>query len=162
MVRPRFEIDLENRQKRIRIRPPLLLHWIKKILQELGWKRVALSVVLVNDAQIRDLHRRYLGEDRPTDVIAFGQMEGRFFPSGKMPFLGDVAVSVETARRVGPSFGNLWDRELLVYICHGILHLMGCRDTIPSERARMDKKQRQVLQKVLGEQWRSKRPKPLF
>lgn len=162
MVRPRFEIDLENRQGRTRIRTRLLLHWIKKILRELGWKRVSLSVVLVNDSQIQDFHRRYLGEDRPTDVIAFGQMEGRFFPSGGIPFLGDVVVSVEAAKRAGPSFGNLWDRELLVYVCHGILHLMGYRDRTPSQRNRMEKKETGVLRKVLGDRWRSKRPKRLF
>lgn len=162
MVRTRFEIDLENRQRRTRIRRRRLLHWIEKILKELGWRRVALSVVLVNEAQIRGLHRRYLGEDRPTDVIAFGQMEGRFFPSGGMPFLGDVVVSVETAKRVGPTFGNRWDRELLLYTCHGILHLMGYRDSTPSGKARMDKKQTAVLRKALGPLWRSKRLKPLF
>jgi probable rRNA maturation factor len=132
------------------------------MLKQLGWRRAGLSVVFVTDAQIRKLHRQYTGDDRPTDVLAFGQMEGKFFPQVSAPFLGDVVVSVETARRAAPRYGNRWDQELLLYLCHGILHLMGYRDSTPRLKAKMDKKQDQMVKLLLGKAWRSKKRKRLF
>lgn len=162
MVRKRFEVAVECRQKRIRLSPAKLARWIEKMLGLLGWKRVGLSVVITNDSEIRRLHGRYLGDDRPTDVLAFGQAAEKFFPQRGVPFLGDVVVSAEMARRIGPRFGNRWDEELLLYLCHGVLHLMGYRDSTPQRKAHMEAKQQRILRKLLGRQWRSKKRKPLF
>lgn len=141
---------------------PKLTTITKKMLKLLGQKRGMLSVVLVRNRQMRELHRRYLGKDRTTDVLAFGQGEGRFCIPDPFSFLGDVVVSVDEAKRVGPRFGHRWDEELLFYICHGILHLKGWRDSTPQDRVRMERKQEQILKRVLGRLWRSKRRKPLF
>lgn len=119
-------------------------------------------MILTSDAQIRRFHRHFLGIDRPTDVLAFGQMEGKYFPQPRIPFLGDVVVSVETARRAAPQFGNRWDEESLLYVCHGILHLMGYRDSSARLKAKMDRKQEATLRKILGTLWRSKNRKRLF
>lgn len=156
-----LEIFLEDRQKRVRISGPRLIRWVKKVLKALGWRRASLSLALVSDAEIRRLNQRYLKEDRATDVLAFGQKRGRRF-GPKKPFLGDVVASVETARRAGPEYGNPWDEELLLYISHGILHLMGYRDSTPRLKVRMDRRQRGILRKVLGRKWQSKKRKPLF
>ena len=128
----------------------------------MGLKGNSLSLVLVGDSEIRRYHRRFLGEDRATDVLTFEPAAGHFPPGGKIAFLGDVMVSVETARRVAPRFGNRWDEELLLYLCHGILHLTGFKDSTPLEKARMERRQRTVLEKVLGGRWRSKKRKLLF
>ncbi len=158
----RFEVLIENRQKRTSISRAKLERWVRRILKLVGWHRAALSVLLVSDAEIRRLHRQYKGEDRATDVLAFGQMEGKSFPQVKAPLLGDVVVSVETAKRVGPQYGNRWDKELLLYILHGILHLMGYRDSTARPKARMERKQEIILKKLLGAEWRSKKRKRLF
>ena len=162
MVRSRFEVIVRNRQKRTRLSAAKLTRWIKKMLTLLGWRCVGLSVVLVNDSEIRRLHERFLGEDQPTDVLAFGQMEAGSLPPAKVPFLGDVVASVERAKRVGPEFGTHWDEELLLYICHGILHLMGYRDSTPRRKAQMEAKQKKILKKLLRERWQFRRRKPLF
>lgn len=157
-----LEITVENCQGRTPVSRKKLARNVAKILGLLGWKRVHLGVQVVTDAGIRKLHRRFLGEDSATDVLAFSQMEGKTFPRKGSPFLGDVVVSVETARRAAPGFGNRWDEELLLYICHGILHLMGYRDSSPAKKARMDEKQEALLKRALGKLWRSKKRKPLF
>ena len=108
---------------------------------------------MMNNSQIRGLHKKFMDEDSATDVLAFG---------GKRPFLGDIAVSVEMAKRQAPQFGNRWDEELLLYVCHGILHLMGFRDHTPQERKVMRAKENEVLRKILGASWPSKKPKLLF
>jgi len=162
MFHSRFEITVENRQKRFSVSRPGITRWTRKILRALGWKRAGLSLVLVNEAQFRRLHRKFLGKDQASDVLAFGQREGKFFPQPGVPFLGDVVISVERAKQVASEFGNRWDEELLLYLCHGVLHLTGYRDSTPQGKARMDAKQKEILRKVLGRTWRFKRRKPLF
>ena len=157
-----IEITVENCQRRTPLSEKKLAQSVARILGLLGWNRVRLGVRVVTDAQIQKLHRRFLGEDSVTDVLAFSQMEGKTFPQKGTPFLGDVVVSIETARRAAPEFGNRWDEELLFYLCHGVLHLMGYRDSSPAKRALMHKKQETLLKKALGKLWRSKKRKLLF
>ena len=111
---------------------------------------------------MRGLHRKFLGKDRSTDVLAFGRNKENFFSFRKNPFLGDVVISVETALRRAPEFGNRWDVELLLYLIHGVLHLMGFRDSTPKEKRKMRTKEEETLTKLLGASWRSKKQKPLF
>jgi probable rRNA maturation factor len=80
-----------------------------------------VSVRLVGDAAIHALNRDYRRKDRPTDVLAFAQREG---PAGGVhpAVLGDVVISVDTARRQAKR--GLY-RELLHLAAHGLCHLLG-------------------------------------
>ena len=80
-----------------------------------------VSVRLVEDAAIHALNRDYRKRDRPTDVLAFAQREG---PAGGLhpAVLGDVVISVDTARRQARR--GLY-RELLHLAAHGLCHLLG-------------------------------------
>lgn len=85
---------------------------------------VELSVWLCGDEAIRDLHRRYMGLDTPTNVMSFAQREGEF--SDLEPeVLGDVVISVETAARDAEEAGSTLEDELTFLLLHGILHLLG-------------------------------------
>ncbi len=77
------------------------------------------SVVLISDAAMRRLNRRFAGKDRPTDVLSFPTAPDE---REVEPYLGDVFISVETADRQRP--GRL-GRELQVLALHGVLHLLG-------------------------------------
>ena len=80
-----------------------------------------VSVRIVGDAAIRELNSRYRHKARPTDVLAFAQREG---PAGRLhpAVLGDVVISVDTARRQARR--GLY-RELLHLASHGLCHLLG-------------------------------------
>ena len=146
----------------IRLSKTRVIRWTRRILESIGLKGYSLSLVLVDDAEIRRYHRRFLGQDRATDVLAFEPAGWEFVFGRRPPFLGDVIVSVETAKRVAPQFGNRWDEELFLYICHGILHLTGLKDSTPAKKAQMERRQEAILKKVLGRRWQSKKQKPLF
>jgi len=90
----------------------------------LGHPEAELSILLVDDLQIRELNRQYLHRDRPTNVLAFSMREGEF--STLHPhLLGDLAISVETARRQSNRF-DLDDLGMVTLLMiHGILHLLG-------------------------------------
>jgi len=80
-----------------------------------------VSLRLVGDAQIRALNHGYRGKDRATDVLAFAQREGPA-PAIHAALLGDIVISVDTARR--QARGGL-HRELLHLASHGLCHLLG-------------------------------------
>jgi len=96
----------------------------RRILADLGHPEAELSILLVDDLQIRELNRQYLHRDRPTNVLAFSMREGEF--STLHPhLLGDLAISVETARRQSNRF-DLDDQGMVTLLMiHGILHLLG-------------------------------------
>ena len=110
----------------------------RRILSALGAAEAELSIAFVDDAQMRELNRRYRRLDRTTDVLAF--------PQGERGLLGDVVISVETAvRRVGT---RRLPAELGRYLMHGILHLMGWDHHAPAQRRAMRRRERQLWSAV--------------
>ncbi len=73
-----------------------------------------ISVLIVSDRQMASLHRQFMYESGPTDVITFQH--------------GEIFISAETARGNAQRFGNALARELRLYVVHGLLHLHGFDD----------------------------------
>ncbi|PYK34132.1 MAG: rRNA maturation RNase YbeY [Verrucomicrobia bacterium] len=86
---------------------------------------------LISDRRMALLHRKFLGQSGPTDVMTFQH--------------GEVFISVETARGHARAFGNSLLRELKLYIVHGLLHLHGFDDQTASEAHRMKAAQEKIL-----------------
>jgi probable rRNA maturation factor len=96
----------------------------QRILADLALPDAELSLLLVDDVQIQELNRRYLRRDKPTNVLAFPMGEGEF--SALHPnVLGDLVISVETARRQSNRFGLNEKEMIILLMIHGILHLLG-------------------------------------
>jgi probable rRNA maturation factor len=92
-------------------------------------------VWLISDRRIAVLHRQFLGQPGPTDVLTFQH--------------GEIFISVETARRQARAFGNSLMRELELYIIHGLLHLQGFDDQTPGEARKMRAAQEKILRDAL-------------
>ncbi len=107
-------------------------------------KDAALCIAFVDDDEIRRLNREFRNVDSPTDVLAFPGGEG--FP-GDERYLGDIAVSVPTARRQAEERGHSARSELLILAAHGLLHLCGCDHE--SDSGEMAALERSVREKVL-------------
>jgi len=116
-------------------------------LTELGLPNAELSLLLVNDVQIQALNRRYLRLDKPTNVLAFPMREGEF--SVLHPnLLGDLVISVETARRQMKRFGLDKMKMVILLMIHGVLHLLGYEHEGTKKGAReMAIKQKELFQK---------------
>ena len=110
-----------------------------------------VSVSLVGDGQIRELNRRYLDRDKPTNVLAFSMREGAFV-SLHPQLLGDVVISVDTARRQSNRFG-LKEMELVILLLiHGILHLLGYEHEGTKKGSNeMALKQKELFRRVIKE-----------
>lgn len=113
-------------------------------LKKLKRPHTMLSIYLVDDRKIRIFNRKYLRHDRATDVIAFSQTEGvPLKAAGSLA--GDIVISLETAERQAREYGANFDTEVLLYLCHGILHLMGYRDKKRTDYRKMWHQQRKLL-----------------
>ena len=87
-----------------------------------------MGVVVTGDVAVRDLNRRYRGEDAPTDVLSFALREDAeefVLPPDASLRLGDVVVSLPAARRQAKEAGHSLERELALLLVHGLLHLLG-------------------------------------
>lgn len=106
------------------------------ILAALQLKKVEVSIVLTDDKTIHELNRVYRHKDRPTDVLAFAMREGELgHLAGEV--LGDVIVSVETARKQAHERQVEVLEEVTMLIAHGLLHLLGWDHETPAKDRRM-------------------------
>ncbi len=101
----------------------LLMDFAQRLLEAAGESGAELSIALVDDTVIQRLNRDYRGQDRSTDVLSFSLREGE--PVGQHYPLGDIVISLETARRQGDNFGNNLMEEICELLFHGFLHLLG-------------------------------------
>ena len=99
-----------------------------------------LSVVLVGEDAMTDLHVRWMGEPGPTDVLSFPMDELRSPRDDEEPepgVLGDVVLCPQVAQRQAQAAGHPRDEELALLLTHGILHLIGYDHAEPEEHAEM-------------------------
>ncbi len=109
------------------------------ILDEASIGEAEISVAVVDDPTIHQLNRQYLSHDDPTDVLSF------VLERSAERLEGEVVVSADTACRTAPRFAWSAADELLLYVIHGTLHLVGHDDRTPDDRAAMRARERACL-----------------
>jgi len=135
------EIFVENLQRKIAVDIAELERFagnaVQRTLRFQTQKRTDLRklsevfVWLISDRRMAFLHRRFLRQSGPTDVMTFQH--------------GEIFISVETARRQARAFGNSLVHELKLYIVHGLLHLHGFDDQTPAESRKIKAAQEKIL-----------------
>ncbi len=119
MTKDDARVNVFNRQRKVAVTTSELVDFAEDLTRRLKIE-AGFSVVLVSDAAMRRYNRRFADKPYPTDVLSFPYKQ-EDWEEGE-PYLGDILVSVETARR--QSRKNLME-ELKVLILHGLLHLLG-------------------------------------
>ena len=114
----------------------------KSFAKNLKLSNVELSLSLVRDPAIRKLKREYFGIDAATDVLSFPAGD---FPGGGARPLGDIVISLDTARRQAKEQRTTLDRELALYLAHGLLHLLGCDHQTATDARKMERLERKLL-----------------
>jgi len=126
---------------------------VRTILREASIPNAEISIALVDDATIARLHEKYLGVDEPTDVLSF------VLERGDDRLEGEVVVSAETAALTSTWYGWEAKDELLLYVIHGTLHLVGFDDTTPEKKAEM-RRQEDTYLTHFGVRPRAEEPAP--
>ena len=129
---------LVNFQKCYAIRRAALEPFVRSLTRRLGLGKQEFNICFVNDDGIRRLNAAYRGKDKATDVLSFAWNDatGDAGASRRLPnlrrawgekrsFLGEVVISVETARRNAGEEGHSTLNEIRWLILHGVLHLLG-------------------------------------
>lgn len=137
-------IDIQNLQDDIKIDIRKINKDAECILKAMAEEESELSLLFVSDSHIKRLNWKYLNIDSSTDVLAFSMREGEGI-SKKSLILGDVVVSVETAKRVAAKRKRSVYEELVLYLTHGMLHLLGYDDSDPLKRKKMKAKEKELL-----------------
>jgi probable rRNA maturation factor len=140
------DISVRNRQRKIPVDAVELQNFAAKALTRcLQLRRGKLTnlrklhevfVWVISDHRMTQLHRNFMHETGPTDVLTFQH--------------GEIFISVETARRNARTFGNSLARELHLYIIHGLLHLHGFDDRTQTGAWKMEKMQQKILSDSSG------------
>ena len=119
-----------------------------------------VSVLLTDDAAIRELNRDFRQIDAPTDVLSFPAVDyeepagfgmlkedaaGCFNPDTGELLLGDIVISVERVIAQAEEYGHSRERELGFLIAHSMLHLFGYDHIGEDERAVMERRQEEIL-----------------
>lgn len=113
---------------------------VRRLVRQISGSR-NVSIAFVTNAAIRKINRTFLMHDFATDVISF--------PLGTDLF-GELVISAEYAAAEAKARAIPVEEELLRYVAHGLLHLLGYDDRSPADRSRMWKRQERELGKALG------------
>jgi len=125
----------------------------KALLAAVGEEGSSLSLTLVDDEAIRVLNREHRGKDKPTDVLSFPMFDDAIDdPEIDERLLGDVVISIDTARRQAADYDAPVQRELYRLLIHGLLHVLGHDHEEPAERAEMEAEEKR-LAAAIGMPW---------
>jgi probable rRNA maturation factor len=134
-----LSIEISNRQNILTIDIARLRRAVAAVMGDARVTEGELSIAVVDDPTIHALNRQYLEHDYPTDVLSFVlERDGARLE-------GEVIVSSETAIRSAARWGWPPEDELLLYVVHGTLHLVGFEDTTDDARTEMRQQERRYL-----------------
>jgi len=107
----------------------------EKTLKILKIKILEISIVLVGDAKIKALNKKYRKSNKVTDVLAFDY--------------GEIFICLPQAKRQAKKLGNILKKELSILLIHGLLHLAGYDHRTKKDQEKMLKKQKEICQKII-------------
>jgi probable rRNA maturation factor len=139
-------IHYRNDVRRSGVDGRALVSTARRLLGAMG-ESGALSLTLVGDEAMRALNRDYRGKDAPTDVLSF-PMDAPGMPAAGERLLGDVVISVDTARRQAAEYDAPLQREIYRLLIHGLLHLMGHDHVLAGQRRAMELQERRLAEAI--------------
>ncbi len=171
-------IYLDNRTRRAGLDAHAAANVVEQLLGEIGERGSSVSLTFVRDPEMRALNREHRGKDTATDVLSFPmyppdafdrsgptapsqrtlrqaqpqrtERQGDLGPAERM--LGDIVVSVDTARRQAAEYDAPLAREVQRLLIHAVLHLAGHDHLEAGERAVMEAEERR-LAGAIGMPW---------
>ena len=138
---PPPQISVRNLQRKIAVDRKALEQFARRALSLCLDERSArltslseISVLLISDRKMSELHRRFMQIAGPTDVITFQH--------------GEICISAETAQRQAKTYRTTLAQELRLYLVHGLLHLYGFDDRDPAARRRTQAVQKRIVERA--------------
>src|SRR5580704_5800449 len=133
-----------NRQRRVPVALQPLQHFYERVRQELDFPPEGVTVHLVSDGAMARLNQTFRKKRGPTDVLSFPAKHTR--TKQRAEYVGDIAISPETARRNARRFSRSLPAEMRILILHGMIHLAGFDHE--TDRGQMDRLERRLRRRL--------------
>lgn len=126
MTRQSLQVNLRNYQRKWPIKKPFLSSYLRKVWRQIPSKirtqgGSEVTIVFLNDEQIRWYNNEFRKKDYPTDVLSFPVNE----IAGEAHYLGDILISMERTATQAREKHHTVQTELKILLLHGVLHLLG-------------------------------------
>jgi len=132
---------------------------IEQVLTALEISNAELGLVISTQDKIQELNKLYRGKDRPTDVLSFHMLSSEtkkeesditpfLTPPDGMVHLGEVVISYPQAVLQAEERKHSVEKELIILVIHGILHLLGYDDEEDEKRQVMQDKENEILKSI--------------
>ena len=157
-------IYLDNRTRGAGFDARAASRTLERLLGEIGERGTSVSLTFVRDREMRHLNAEHRAKDAPTDVLSFPMFAPETFDrtgatrprTGGSPgverMMGDIVISVDTARRQADAYDAPLQQEICRLLIHGVLHLAGHDHLIDEERVVMETEERR-LAAAIGMPW---------
>ena len=133
-----------NRQRRVPVAIHPLLQFYERVRSQLGFAPESVTIQLISDEAMAQLNETFRKKHGPTDVLSFPANGTR--PARGAGYIGDIAISPETARRNARRFSRSLPVEMRILILHGMIHLAGFdHETDHGEMDRLERRLRKRL-----------------
>ncbi|GAB4137383.1 MAG: hypothetical protein Tsb009_04910 [Planctomycetaceae bacterium] len=150
-----YTIEINDSQDHLTIDESLIRNVIETTLSVERVARAAISVALVDNAKIHELNRQFLNHDYETDVLSFllecekhetrSEDEDSQYPGAGLHIEGELIISTEMAAQRAADYHWSFGDELVLYLVHGLLHLVGYDDQTEDQREQMRARERAIL-----------------
>ena len=143
------QLHIANRQRTKKINVRLLKQIIGELFRELNITEAELGITLVGAKKMAQVNRDFLRHEGSTDVITFDHSETRKLESGKRKILhGELFICVTDAIQQAKKFNTSWQSEVVRYVVHGVLHLLGYDDLKPHLRRAMKREENRLVRRL--------------
>jgi len=148
-----MNILLNNHQNKVPVSKDLMDLVKKSITAALNYEnifeKVEVSLLFIDNDEIRELNKEHRGVNLPTDVLSFPMYDDISEAlEEEYLYLGDIVISCEKAIEQAKDFGHSVEREIGYLTVHSVLHLLGYDHMNEEEKVIMRKKEEEILKKV--------------
>lgn len=148
-----MDVLITNRQRTKKINTRLLKQIVGALFEELKITDAELGIHLVGAEEMALVNWQFLQHEGSTDVITFDHRNSEFQISNfKLEIHGELFICVDDAMSQAKQFGTSWQAEVVRYVVHGVLHLLGHDDLKPELRRKMKREENRLVRR-LAKEW---------
>jgi probable rRNA maturation factor len=141
-----MNIVIANRQRTKKINPRFLKQVVEELFAELEVTQAELGINLVGAREMTLVNENFLHHEGSTDVITFDHLDpGPKTPDAKLQLHGELFVCVDEAILQAKQFDASWQSEIVRYVVHGVLHLLGHDDLRAVARRKMKREENRLV-----------------
>jgi rRNA maturation RNase YbeY len=108
-----------------------IIRWLTSILKKDNHHALNINIIFCNDKYLRSINKKYLQHDYNTDILTFDNT------TVAKKTEGDIFISIDTVKKNSKRYSVSFDDELHRVMAHGILHLLGYKDSSAKEKMKM-------------------------